>query len=135
VARRIEESSFQAIEEVVGQRPEGITAPEIADAPDPAYRLKAPVDNRRLEMEGPGRRVRYRLPGVVSQSVQMFADIARIGAGLSVTFPRSEAGEDIRIRVRQPLTSREPVGYDRGFLAVPIARTRASSCSTRRGQG
>ncbi len=58
MARRIEESSLQAIVEVVGPRPEGITAPEIADALDTAlprrilqYRLKAPVDGRRLATE------------------------------------------------------------------------------------
>lgn len=126
MARRIEESSLQAIVDVVKRRPEGITTPEIADALDAAlprrtlqYRLKALVEDQRLARRGTGRWARYRVPRVIDLSVPMMSgkivgsmDLVR----LSVGFALSEAGEDIRARVRQPLTSREPVGYDRDFL-------------------
>ena len=123
MARRIEDSSLQAIEDVVGRRPGGVTAPEIADALDAGlarrtlqYRLKSLVDDRRLIREGSGRWARYRLPGSVSLSVQMSAGSTGISARLSVAIPLSEAAEDIRTRVRQPYTSRQPTGYDRDFL-------------------
>ena len=124
MARRIEESSLQAIEEVVGRRPEGITAPEIADALDAAlprrtlqYRLKALVDDRRLAREGSGRWVRYRLPRVIDLSARTSGEgFGAMSLRLSLVVPLSEAGEEIRARVRQPGTSREWVGYDRGFL-------------------
>lgn len=127
MARRIEENSLQAIVDVVKRRPEGITAPEIADALDAAlprrtlqYRLKALVDDQRLARRGTGRWARYRVPRVIDLSVPKMSGEA-VGSmdlvRLSVVFALSEAGEDIRARIRQPLTSREPVGYDRDFLA------------------
>ena len=73
MARRIPEESLQAIEEVVGRRPEGMTGPQIAAALNVAlpfrtlqYRLKALVDDKRLIRDGSGRWARYRLPEVVS---------------------------------------------------------------------
>ena len=113
--------------DAVKRRPEGITAPEIAGALNAAlprrtlqYRLKALVEDRRLARRGTGRWARYRVPRGIDPSVRMMSgegvgsmDVSR----LSVVFALSEAGEDIRARIRRPLTSREPVGYDRDFLA------------------
>ncbi|MDE2911873.1 MAG: Fic family protein [Paracoccaceae bacterium] len=124
MARRIDKESFQAIEAVVGQRPEGMDAPEIAAALDASlprrtlqYRLKALVDDKRLMREGSGRWARYRLPEAVTVSVGA-ASLGMPSAGmrLTTTIPLSEAGKEIRNYVRQPEAAREPVGYDRNFL-------------------
>ena len=124
MARRINEESLQAIEAVVGQRPEGMNAPEIAAALAAAlprrtlqYRLRALVDDKRLMREGSGRWARYRLPEAVTVSVGA-ASLGTPSASLRLTtmIPLSEAGEEIRDYVRQPETAREPVGYDRNFL-------------------
>ena len=124
MARRIREESLQAIEVAVRQRPEGMTAPQIADALNVAlplrtlqYRLKALVDNKRLTRDGSGRWSRYRFPELVRLSGQPIRATASIGrARLTVLPPLSEAGEEIRDYVRQPSAGRRPVGYDRNFL-------------------
>ena len=108
---------------MVGRRPEGMAAPEIADALDSAlprrtlqYRLKALVDDQRLAREGSGRWARYRLPRDASLSVRATAEIPTVSARLSAGIPLSKAGGEVRDYVRQPSTAREPVGYDRDFL-------------------
>ncbi len=124
MARRIPEESLQAIEEVVGRRPEGMTARQIADALGAGlpfrtlqYRLKAVVDDKRLIRDGSGRWARYRLPDTVRLSGQPIGITASMGrARLTVVPPLSEAGEEIRDYVRQPTTAREPVGYNRDIL-------------------
>ena len=123
MARRIREESLQAIEEAVGQRPAGMTAPQIADAleaPPPLrtlqYRLKALVDDKRLIRDGSGRWARYRLPTDISLSGRATLGPLRSDARLSIGIPLSTAGEEIRDYVRRPAAAREPVGYDRSFL-------------------
>ena len=123
MARRIREESLQAIEEAVGQRPAGMTAPQIAvalEAPPPLrtlqYRLKALVDDKRLIRDGSGRWARYRLPTDTSLSGRATFGPLRSDARLSIGIPLSTAGEEIRDYVRRPTAAREPVGYDRNFL-------------------
>ena len=123
MARRIEESSFQAIEEVVALHPEGVTAPEIAEALDAAlprrtlqYRLKALVDDRRVVREGSGRWARYSSPSDVSLSLRASFGALASSVQLSPAIPLSQAGEDIQDHVRQPSILRKPTGYDRVFL-------------------
>ena len=124
LARRIDEESLRAIEAVVGQRHEGMNAPEIAAGLEAAlprrtlqYRLRALVDEKRLIMDGSGRWARYRLPEPVEVSVGVVS-LGNLSASarLTVMIPLSQAGEEIRDYVRQPETAREPVGYDRNFL-------------------
>ncbi len=123
MARRIPEESLQAIEEVVGRRPEGMTGPQIAAALNVElpfrtlqYRLKALVDDKRLIRDGSGRWARYRLPEVVSVSVRAVTGTPTVSARLTAMIPLSEAGEEIRDYVRQPSAAREPAGYDGNFL-------------------
>ena len=123
MAKRIREESLRAIEEAVGRRPEGMTAPQIADAlreaPPPRtlqYRLKVMLDGGRLIREGSGRWSRYRLPRNISLSGRLTAGTPGIAARLSIGIPLSEAGEEIRNYVRRPTAARAPVGYDRSFL-------------------
>ena len=123
MARRVQEDILQAIEKAVERRPEGMTAPQIADALPSApplrtlqYRLKALVDDERLIREGSGRWTRYRLPKDISLSGRLSAGIPSVTARLSIGIPLSEAGKEIRNYVRQPVAARNPVGYDRTFL-------------------
>ena len=74
------EEHLQAIEEVLRQHLEGMTASQIEDALPAApprrtmqYRLKSLVDSKRLIMEGTGRWTRYRVPRVISLAGQVTA--------------------------------------------------------------
>ena len=124
VARHIDEENLQEIEVVVRRRPEGMTAPEIANAMDTAvprrtlqYRLKSLVDNKRLTRDGSGRWARYRLPEVRSLTVQAADGRPNVSARVTTAqLPLSEAGAEIRNLVRRPAAERRPVGYDRNFL-------------------
>ena len=123
--RRIREENLRAIEEVVQQYPEGRTAQQISEAlaiplsrRTLQYRLRSLVDSQRLVMEGAGRCVRYRVPRVISLSLQTKTAVATAGfrLGLEVLPPLSEPAAEIREHVRQPLAARRPVGYGRAFL-------------------
>ena len=123
VVNRIPEEELQAIEEIILQKPEGMTAQQIAEALDPAlphrtlqYRLKSLVDDKRLLVEGAGRGTRYLRPKVPTLSARASFGPFRARAHLTVRPPLSEAGVEIRNYVRQPPEAREPVGYDRDFL-------------------
>ena len=111
MARRISEESLQAVEEVVGRRPEGMTARQIADALGAElpfrtlqYRLKALVDDKRLIRNGSGRWARYRLPKVVPLSVRFSGSVvgSKLSVRLTVVPALSEPGAEIRNYVRQP---------------------------------
>ncbi len=124
MARRIDEESLRTIEAVVGQQPEGMSAPEIAAQLDTAlplrtlqYRLRALVDDKRLIRDGSGRWTRYRLaePVAVSVGVVSLGNLSA-RARLTVMIPLSQEAEEIRDYVRQPEAARKPMGYDRTFL-------------------
>lgn len=121
--KRNREAELQAIEEVLQQSPDGLTAREIAEALEAAPphrtlqdRLKALVDANRLTRDISGRRARYRMPRVVSLSVRATAGIPTVGVRLSVLPPLSQVGAEIREYVQQPPQARQPVGYHRSFL-------------------
>ena len=121
--KRIPEEELQAVEEVVQQHPEGMTARQIAEALDPApprrtlqYRLKSLVDDKRLLMESSGRWARYRVPRNADVSVQFVSGLPRVSIQVEALPPLSESGQEIREHVRKPTLSREPAGYDREFL-------------------
>ena len=69
MVREFQRDDLQAIEQVVGHHPEGMTARQIAEALAAAapprrtlqYRLKSLVDSKRLVVEGERRWARYRL--------------------------------------------------------------------------
>ncbi len=116
--------SFEQSTDVVRRQPEGMTAPQIADALGAGpprrtlqYRLKALVDDERLIRDGYGRWARYRLP----EAVRVSPGAVSLGPlpasmGLTDIIPLSQASEEIRDYVRQPVEAREPVGYGRCFL-------------------
>ena len=124
VARRIREEELRKIENVVRNRPEGLTLQQILDAfesPPPRrtlqYRLKFLVDCGRLSMSGAGRGVRYRKSReyLVSAGAAQWT-FTTSQPEVRVEPPISEAGVEIRKYVRQPQIARAPVGYDRAFL-------------------
>lgn len=122
MARRIQEEDLQAIEEVVRDHSEAVSAQRIADALEPApprrtlqYRLKSLVDDKRLVMEGEGRWARYRVPRIV-EAFGEAAGRAEVRAEGEALLPLSESGAEIQEAVRKPREARRPVGYDRTFL-------------------
>ena len=123
MARHVREEHLLAIEEVLREHPEGRTVSQIEAALPTVpprrtlqYRLKSLVDRKRLIMEGTGRRMHYRLPPPVSLAFQATAGSPTVSFRLEVLPPLSMAGVEIQEYVRQPLTARRPVGYDRAFL-------------------
>ncbi len=121
MAKRIPEQELQTIEAVVTSHPQGMSLVEIArtlagDIPRRTlqYRLKYLVDKGRLVPEGEKRWMRYRVPetGAARQRAATDANAHEAVA----TVPISPSGKDIQKYVRQPLTARKPVGYDRAFL-------------------
>ena len=122
MARRVAEESLQAIVTAVRQCPEGMTAPQIANALEVQlprrtlqHRLKALTNAGRLAREGSGRWTRYTVPRNLSLAVREAIGTDE-GFRLPVGIPLSEEGKRIRSYVRQPPEARAPVGYDRTFL-------------------
>ncbi|MDR3427890.1 winged helix-turn-helix domain-containing protein, partial [Silvimonas sp.] len=69
------------------------------------YRLRALVDAGRLRLAGDGRAARYHLGGGATAEPV-----------LATIIPISPEGKTALAYVRQPITARIPVGYDRAFL-------------------
>ena len=112
MARPIPEGDLAAIEAAVAQHRGGASAAQIAEslaAPGARrtlqYRLRALVDAGRLRLAGDGRAARYHL---VSQIIT-----EPNAAGI---VPMSAEGKAVLAYVRQAVTARRPVGYDRSFL-------------------
>ena len=123
MARHVPEEHLRAIEEVLREHPEGMTASQIETALTTApprrtlqYRLKSLVDSKRLTAAGTGRWARYRLPRQVRVAGHGSAGIPTGSARIHVVPPLSTTGVEIREYVRQPRAGRRPVGYDRTFL-------------------
>lgn len=112
MARLIPEADLQAIEAAVGQHDGGASAAQIGEAlVNPGarrtlqYRLRALVDAGRLRLTGDGRAARYHLGGQAIPQPEL-ADVV----------PLSPEGQALFAYVRQPVATRQPVGYDRAFL-------------------
>lgn len=118
MAKRIPEDGLRAIEEAARGHPEGVTAQQIAAALKPAipprtlqYRLKYLADHQRLVKEGERRWTKYRLPQAEADAERVVAE-----AQAEAPVPLSKSGRQVQSYVRQPVTARKPVGYDRAFL-------------------
>lgn len=116
MARDMPERELEKIEKAVGTRPD-VTSAELADllgekVPKRTlqYRLKRLVDEGRLIREGDARWARYRTPDAAPHSTQR--DVTADQAAITL----SRESEEIRAYLRQPVSVRKPVGYNRGFL-------------------
>lgn len=118
MARPSPETDLKAIEAVVRSQP-GSTSTEIAAALPAGvkrrtlqYRLKRLVDDGRLVRDGDDRWARYRVPDALASPAHpdSMADEAAV--------PLSPESRSIKAHVRQPLTARTPVGYNREFLST-----------------
>ncbi|MCY4483027.1 MAG: hypothetical protein OXC12_09145, partial [Spirochaetaceae bacterium] len=123
MARQVWEEHLLAIEEVLREHPEGRTASQIKAALTTTpprrtlqYRLKSLVDGKRIVVMGTGRRTRYRVPRLISLAAQGTIGDVSGRVQLEVVPALSREGTQIWEHVRQPLTARRPVGYDRAFL-------------------
>ena len=123
MGRNVPEEHLRAMEDVLREHPEGMTASQIGAALTTApprrtlqYRLKSLVDGNRLIMVGTGRWARYRVPRVTPVAAHVIAEPGTASARIEVLPALSRAGAEIREYVRQPPAGRRPVGYDRMFL-------------------
>jgi hypothetical protein len=112
----IPEEELKAVEDAVRRHPEGATARQIADAlkrPIPRrtlqYRLKRLVGEKRLRQQSSGRWAKYHLP----VTPEVTAAPAPSG---EKPIPLSAGATENQNYLRQPLTARKPVGYNREFL-------------------
>jgi hypothetical protein len=128
---RISEQSLAAIEKAVGQRPDGASLRDVAEAlPERIadrtlqYRLKYLVDKGRLVKEGEGRRwTRYRVsaaPAAAAEAEAKPRAVASVPAAAEKTeeaaVTLSAASQEMRAYLGQPVNARKPVGYKREFL-------------------
>lgn len=120
MANQFSDHDLAAIEQAVGNSPEGVSAQQIRQAlPAPValrtlqHRLKHLVTQGRLVRHGQRRWARYSLPAATPTSAA--AGVAAQESDESA-IPLSSASIAIRDHVRQPPAARRPVGYDRGFL-------------------
>jgi hypothetical protein len=115
MAKSIPSDELAHIEEAVRSHP-GITSTEIVRLLNDRvprrtlqFRLKRLVDNGRVLRQGKGRWARYSAPDPAARPpAETSADDASVRL--------SPEGQRIRVHVRQPLTARTPVGYNREFL-------------------
>lgn len=110
--RPIPEAELVAIEVAVARYPGGASLAKIVEAlvaPNARrtlqHRIRALVAMGRLQPAGKGRATRYHLGGNTSAELNAMEIV-----------PISPAGKAVLVYVRQPVTSRIPVGYDREFL-------------------
>lgn len=122
VAKTADESGLNEIEGLVRGHPEGMGAQQIADAldaPPPRrtlqYHLKQLVDAGRLVMQGERRWARYHA-ATQDEPPARRGGLAEENEPATTGLPLSAAAASIQAHVRQPLTRRKPVGYDRDFL-------------------
>jgi hypothetical protein len=119
--KRIPDKETAAILAVVEKHPEGASRAEIAKAfrrkiPPRTlqFRLRSLVEEGLLVTEGASRAARYRLPAAGTALADLAPNPAETkeekGPGIS------KPSERIRRYLRQPLTARKPVGYNREFL-------------------
>jgi hypothetical protein len=121
VPKRIPDQDTVAILGAVEKHPEGVSRAEIEKAlrrkiPPRTlqFRLRNLVKEGLLITEGESRAVRYRRPvaGAASDDVTPTPAERKEEKGPGI----SKAGERIRRYLRQALTARKPVGYNRDFL-------------------
>ena len=119
--RRIPDKETATILAAIEKHPEGASRAEIEKAlrrkiPTRTlqFRLGSLVEDGRLVTEGASRAARYRLQEAGTVPADLAPKPAETkeekGPGIS------KAGERIRRYLRQPLTARKPVGYNREFL-------------------
>ena len=73
-------------------------------------RLALLVQQRRLQAQGVGRSVTYRLPAIVAR-LHVAEEDDTLAASAEVNIPISPGGAEVRDAVRRPITLRHPVGY------------------------
>lgn len=112
------------IADLIAQHPDGIGVEGLVQALGAGMprrtlqrRLASLIEQKRIQTEGEGRAIKYRLvPNIVVAvgSAQGSSTVHGIGEGVYI--PTSPEGEEIKAYVRQPVQQRRPVGYDRSFL-------------------
>lgn len=113
---------LEQIVDLIGQHPDGIgmeTLLRLAEDSLPRRtlqrRLASLVEQNRIQTEGDGRAIKYRLASHVNVTVVSSQSQSALGI-FEVYVPVSPEGEEIKTYVRQPRHQRSPVSYQMGFL-------------------
>lgn len=114
MARPTPTEKLNEIVRIVQDHPDGVTAPEIAQALGEQTtgrtlqnHLSRLLREGRIVRESSGRWARYRIAG---------AQAVTEPVGGEAPLPLSAAGQEVRKLVRRPAAARQPVGYSREFL-------------------
>ena len=120
--RQSPQEDFDSILSAVASFPEGASGDDIVKALE--HRLQRRTLQRRvarlvrqgkLQIAGRGRASRYRIPRIAEGRGEAKVEVKVEGRG-ELRIPLSTDGEVIEKIIRQPIQSRQPVGYRREFL-------------------
>jgi Fic family protein len=121
--KRIPDQELDAILAVVAAHPEGVRVGTIRDGlpyelpPRKLQRrLALLIEQQRLLAEGRGKGRRYRVPVDISGTGELTFPSVKVTGQAEVYVPVSAEGQSVKQAVRQPIQSRQPVGYQRDFL-------------------
>lgn len=124
LAKNISEEELDAVEGAIRERPDGVAMGDLvglgageAQRRSMQRRLKKLIDARRVKSTGVGKGTRYYLADQPGPSTNLHKDEASLDAEGGFFVPVSKAGQEIQTLVRRPLLAREPIGYQRQFLA------------------
>jgi len=122
MTRLIPTVAYEAVLEAIARCPDGAGIEQIEE------NLSAPPNRRtlqrwllsliaqeRVRREGQGRAVKYHHVKVVSAQANIVAK-ATVTPHAEILIPLSHVAKEVENQVRQPLTLRKPVGYNRAFL-------------------
>jgi hypothetical protein len=112
----------QAIIDQIARHPGGVGIEGLLEELVPALprrtlqrRLAGLVAQQRVQTEGEGRALKYRLPEIVATAHGLLPPLQAPGTGETYV-PLSAEGAAVKAYVRQPRQQRTPVGYQIGFL-------------------
>lgn len=116
--------TYQALEDVIAQYPEGVAIDQIERSlPSAPHRrtlqrwLNGLMAQRRIRSEGKARAVKYwRIKPVDSAEQAMPPRTSRVTAQTNTLIPLSAEARELESLVHRPLMLRQPVGYQRDFL-------------------
>jgi hypothetical protein len=126
--KHIPQNELDAVLRAVSQFPEGASIKDVSAVMEKLLprrtlqrRLGQLIAQKKLILKGRGRGSRY----IEKVSVELDAKLPslKVESHAEVYIPVSREGEQIKQAVREPVQSRQPVGYNRGFIDDYIPNT------------
>jgi hypothetical protein len=120
--KKILSEELQPVVDLIARHPDGVGIEGLLRLIGPGMprrtlqrRLASLIAQKRVQTEGEGRALKYRLPESVGTSDAVLPNLEASGTGETYV-PLSAEGAAVKAYVRQPRQQRKPVGYQIGFL-------------------